>query len=68
VRALKINGFTFIRKGIDVGCPFVPAIRSLRPLRDQIVVNVPRFPDDQPDTIQIIGLTQGVLRHCRLVK
>jgi hypothetical protein len=46
----------------------VPTIRSLLPVRDQIIANVPRFTDDRLDTIRIVGLTQGVHPHCRLIK
>lgn len=42
---MKISGFTFIRNGEDLGYPFVPAIRSLLPLCDEIIVNVPRSTD-----------------------
>ncbi len=43
---MKISGFTFIRNGKVLGYPFVPAIRSLLPLCDEIIVNVPRSTDD----------------------
>ena len=68
MRTLKINGFTFIRKRNDLGCPFVPAIRSLLPVRDQIVVNVPRSTNDPFDTIRSVGLTLDVHKHYRLIK
>lgn len=42
---MKISGFTFIRNGVDLGYPFVPAIRSLLPLCDEVIVNVPRSTD-----------------------
>src|SRR5436309_91049 len=42
---VKISGFTFIRNGVELGYPFVPAIRSLLPLCDEIIVNVPRSTD-----------------------
>lgn len=42
---MKISGFTFIRNGMALGYPFVPAIRSLLPLCDEIIVNVPRSTD-----------------------
>ncbi len=43
---MKVSGFTFIRNGCALGYPFVPSIRSLLPLCDEIIVNVPRSTDD----------------------
>lgn len=68
MRALKTSGFIFIWNGNDLGCPFVPAIRSRLPLRDQIVVCVPRSTDGPLDTVRSIGLTLGVHKHYRLIK
>jgi hypothetical protein len=42
---VKISGFTFIRNGCVLGYPFVPAIRSLLTICDEIIVNVPRSTD-----------------------
>jgi glycosyltransferase involved in cell wall biosynthesis len=52
---MKISGFTFIRNGIALGYPFVPAIRSLLPLCDEIVVNVPRSTDGTLAAVRAIG-------------
>jgi glycosyltransferase involved in cell wall biosynthesis len=52
---MKISGFTFIRNGIALGYPFVPAIRSLLPLCDEIIVNVPRSTDDTLAAVKAIG-------------
>jgi glycosyltransferase involved in cell wall biosynthesis len=52
---MKISGFTFIRNGIALGYPFVPAIRSLLPLCDEIIVNVPRSTDDTLAAVKSIG-------------
>ena len=52
---MKISGFTFIRNGVDLGYPFVPSIRSLLPLCDEIIVNVPRSTDNTLDTVRAIG-------------
>lgn len=49
---MKISGFTFIRNGASLGYPFVPAIRSLLPLCDEIIVNVPRSTDDTLATVR----------------
>jgi len=52
---VKISGFTFIRNGLVLGYPFVPAIRSLLPLCDEIIVNVPRSTDGTLDAVRAIG-------------
>lgn len=52
---MKISGFTFIRNGNVLGYPFVPAIRSLLPLCDEIIVNVPRSTDSTLETVKAIG-------------
>ena len=52
---MKISGFTFIRNGNVLGYPFVSAIRSLLPLCDEIIVNVPRSTDGTLDTVRTIG-------------
>jgi hypothetical protein len=52
---VKISGFTFIRNGNALGYPFVPAIRSLLPLCDEIIVNVPRSTDDTLEAVKAIA-------------
>src|SRR2546421_5898524 len=52
---VKISGFTFIRNGNALGYPFVPSIRSLLPLCDEIIVNVPRSTDGTLQSVQAIG-------------
>jgi hypothetical protein len=52
---MKISGFTFIRNGNDLGYPFVPSIRSLLPLCDEVIVNVPRSTDDTLAAVRAIG-------------
>lgn len=52
---MKISGFTFIRNGNDLGYPFVASIRSLLPLCDEILVNVPRSTDGTLQTVRAIG-------------
>lgn len=52
---MKISGFTFIRNGNALGYPFVPSIRSLLPLCDEIIVNVPRSTDGTLDSVKAIG-------------
>ena len=52
---VKISGFTFIRNGNALGYPFVPAIRSILPLCDEVIVNVPRSTDNTLETVRAIG-------------
>ena len=52
---VKISGFTFIRNGNVLGYPFVPSIRSLLPLCDEIIVNVPRSTDGTLESVKAIG-------------
>lgn len=52
---MKISGFTFIRNGSTLGYPFVPAIRSLLPLCDEVIVNVPRSTDDTLERVRSIN-------------
>ncbi len=52
---MKISGFTFIRNGNILGYPFVPSIRSLLPLCDEIIVNVPRSTDGTLESVKAIG-------------
>ncbi len=52
---MKISGFTFIRNGLTLGYPFVPSIRSLLPLCDEVIVNVPRSTDGTLDAVRAIG-------------
>ena len=52
---MRVTGFTFIRNGNDLGYPFVPSIRSLLPLCDEVVVNVPRSTDGTLETVRAIA-------------
>jgi len=52
---MKISGFTFIRNGATLGYPFVASIRSLLPLCDEVIVNVPRSTDDTLEQVKAIG-------------
>ena len=54
-KAVQISGFTFIRNGNALGYPFVPSIRSLLPLCDEVIVNVPQSTDNTLDDVRAIG-------------
>jgi len=51
---MRVSGFTFIRNGNALGYPFVPAIRSLLPLCDEVIVNVPRSTDGTLESVKAI--------------
>lgn len=51
---VKISAFTFIRNGNALGYPFVPSIRSVLPLCDEMIVNVPRSTDGTLDSVKSI--------------
>jgi hypothetical protein len=52
---MKISGFTFIRNGNDLGYPFIASIRSLLPLCDEVIVNVPRSTDGTYESVLAIN-------------
>jgi hypothetical protein len=52
---VKVSGFTFIRNGCALGYPFVPSIRSLLPLCDEVIVNVPRSTDGTLAAVRAIN-------------
>jgi hypothetical protein len=52
---LKITGFTFVRDGLRLGYPFIESIRSLLPLCDEIIVNVPTSTDNTLQAVRAIG-------------
>ncbi|MDB6066929.1 MAG: hypothetical protein JWR26_3137 [Pedosphaera sp.] len=52
---MKISGFTFVRNGLALGYPLVASIRSLLPLCDEVIVNVPRSTDETLKAVQGIG-------------
>ncbi|MGO8836662.1 MAG: glycosyltransferase family 2 protein [Limisphaerales bacterium] len=52
---MKISGFTFIRNGNALGYPFAASIRSLLPLCDEMIVNVPRSTDGTLASIRAIN-------------
>ena len=54
-RRVRISGFTFIHNGCALGYPFVPSIRSLLPLCDEVIVNVPHSTDDTLAQVRAIG-------------
>jgi len=51
---LKVSGFTFVRDAVRLGYPVVPAIRSILPLCDELVVNVGVSNDGTLDLVRSI--------------
>lgn len=54
-QGMKVSGFTFIRNGVALGYPFVSAIRSLLPLCDEIIVNIPQSTDATLASVKAIA-------------
>jgi hypothetical protein len=50
-----VSGFTLVRNAVTLDYPIVPAIRSLLPLCDEIVVNVGRSDDGTRDLVAAIA-------------
>ncbi len=51
---MKISGFTFIRNGITFGYPFIPAITSMMPICDEVVVVVGKSDDATREAVAAI--------------
>ncbi|WP_187696155.1 glycosyltransferase [Xanthovirga aplysinae] len=49
---MKISGFTYVRNGFKYGYPFIPSIRSLLPLVDELVVVVGNSTDGSKEAIE----------------
>jgi glycosyltransferase involved in cell wall biosynthesis len=52
---MKISGFTYIRNGFTYGYPFIPSIKSLLPIVDELVVVVGDSTDGTREAIEQIG-------------
>jgi len=52
---VRISGFTFVRNGVKLDYPFIESIRSLLPLVDELVVNVPKSEDETLARVRAIG-------------
>lgn len=53
--AMKVSGFTFIKNAVLFGYPIVPAIRSILPLCDEIVVAVGDCTDGTRELIEAMN-------------
>lgn len=52
---MKVSGFTFVRNGIVYDYPFRESIRSILPLVDEMIVNVPYSDDKTYEAVKEIG-------------
>jgi glycosyltransferase involved in cell wall biosynthesis len=52
---MRISGFTFVRNATLLGYPIEASIRSLLPLVDELVVNVPHSGDDTLQRVRELG-------------
>jgi len=52
---VRVSGFTFARDAVRLGYPLVPAIRSILPLVDEMVVNVGVSSDGTLERVREIG-------------
>lgn len=52
---MRVSGFTFVRDAVRLGYPILPAIQSLLPLCDEMVVNVGLSGDGTLDLVRSLG-------------
>jgi hypothetical protein len=52
---VKVSGFTFARNAVKLGYPLVPAIRSVLPLVDEMIVNVGVSEDGTLDLVRSLS-------------
>jgi hypothetical protein len=62
---LRVSGFTFVRDAVRLRYPVVPAIRSILPLVDEMIVNVGVSPDGTLDLVRAIGDPRLVVLESR---
>jgi hypothetical protein len=62
---VKVSGFTFVRDAVRLHFPIVPAIRSILPLCDELVVNVGVSNDGTLDLVRSIGDPRMVIFESR---
>jgi hypothetical protein len=62
---VKVSGFTFVRNAVRLGYPILPAIRSVLPLCDEVVVNVGVSDDGTLDLVRSLGDPRVVIFETR---
>jgi hypothetical protein len=62
---VKVSGFTFVRNAVRLGYPILPAIRSVLPLCDELIVNVGVSDDGTLDLVRSLGDPRVVIFETR---
>jgi hypothetical protein len=62
---VRTSGFTFVRDAVRLGYPILPAIRSILPLVDELVVNVGVSPDGTLDLVRSLDDPRVVVIESR---
>ena len=62
---MRTSGFTFVRDAVRLGYPILPAIRSILPLVDELVVNVGISPDGTLDLVRSLDDPRVVVLESR---
>ncbi len=62
---MRVSGFTFVRDAVRLRYPIVPAIQSILPLVDEVVVNVGASRDGTLELIRAIGDPRLVVTESR---
>jgi len=62
---MRTSGFTFVRDAVRLGYPILPAIRSILPLVDELVVNVGVSPDGTLDLVRALDDPRVVVLESR---
>ena len=62
---MRVSGFTFVRDAVRLRYPVVPAIQSILPLVDEMVVNVGVSSDGTLDLVRAIGDPRLVVLESR---
>jgi hypothetical protein len=62
---MRVSGFTFVRDAVRLGYPILPAVRSILPLVDELVVNVGASPDGTIDLVRSLADPRLVVLESR---
>ena len=62
---MRVSGFTFVRDAVRLRYPVVPALRSLLPLVDELVVNVGVSPDGTLELVRALDDPRLVIFETR---
>lgn len=62
---MRVSGFTFVRDAVRLGYPILPAVQSILPLVDELVVNVGASPDGTLELVRSLGDPRLVIMESR---